>query len=384
MSSIQNGCVIINFSNNRSDILDQFATSLTNHKIAVNLINQETFIDEFLENETTSLLLILWQQQINFSEIQEALLVSRSKTQNIFHTICVFESSRLNTSEHLDLARQGSSAIFPLDDDKLNTDELIASVITAINTTKNWQQVLDNHRTESHRLIMNVMRQNSEMGLMSQFSQNCNSTQGAEKIATLVVSVLNEIGLESVCEIRMLNRIFTAAKEGRSPTQTELQILKAGRNQDRLVTSQRLAVVNYPNITLLIKNMPIYDEDRYGHCKDLVVQLGDVAQSRIKSLGAETAANERAEIIALVQQKSSDNIHHMNLIMKKLLIDAETSLSILGCTEAQEQVILDLIENARAQLDALHDSNALLEDHLAGVMINFPNRDASYSSYEIQ
>lgn len=97
-----------------------------------------------------------------------------------------------------------------------NTEELIASVITAINTTKNWQKMLDNHRFESRRLIMNVMRQNSEMGLMSQFLQNCNSAQDAEKIAALIVSVLNEIGLESVWQIRILKHIFTEAKEGRS------------------------------------------------------------------------------------------------------------------------------------------------------------------------
>lgn len=371
MSDTESNCLIIHHLCQPSAHLGEFLSELSTHNIQAEVSSLKEFKAHSACETSAPQLVILWQYEFSQESVSYLLQSYFSELAGLHRIICIIESHPVNTKDHLELAKLGVAVIYPVHKDNLDLAEIVSSVVASFNSIQNWCSAIEKDRQESRRLIMNIMRQNSEMGLVSQFLQECNSHQNAEKIGYEFVSTLNQLGLESVCEIRMRSRHFVSATEGRKPTLTEMQIIQAGRNQDRIVTSHRLAVINYPNITLLIKNMPIYDEDRYGHCKDLVVQLGDIAQTRVRSISVETAANERSAIIELVQQKASDNIRHMHIIMKRLLVDAETSLSFLGCTEEQEKVIFELIENARAQLDSLHDSNALLDDHLAGVMLNF-------------
>ncbi|HET8705112.1 MAG TPA: hypothetical protein VFM46_02320 [Pseudomonadales bacterium] len=371
MSNKDADCLILHQSESPSEELKQLQLALLRNSIDIDLkCIKGTDSDNTIRIDHPTLI-ILWQHEFSLEAVNYILDRYFSESTELHRLICLVESQPLSARDHLDLAKKGVAVIHPVNSESLNIDEITASLIASLRSFQCWREALERDRQESRRLMLNIMRQNSEIGLVSQFLHECNSHQSIEKIAFEFVSILNQLGLETVCEIRMRSRNVITATAGRKPTLTEMQILQAARHKDRLITCHRLAVVNYQNITILIKNMPIYDEDRYGHCKDIIVQLGDVAQTRVHSLSVETAANERAAIIELVQQKSSDNIRHMHIIMKRLLVDAETSLSFLGCTEEQERVIVDLIENARSQLDALHDSNALLEDHLAGVMLSF-------------
>lgn len=232
---------------------------------------------------------------------------------------------------------------------------------------------IETQYAETAQLLMSVMRQNSELGTLINFLQETNTCKTFEHLCQSLVDLLNDLGLESVAELRITNKLVSCGSGGRVLNKSEAEILENARHKDRLITHERLAIVNYPNLTLLVKNMPQNDEVRYGQAKDLIVQVSDLAQARVRALSFETTVLEQGErataIIDLVQQKSTDNLNHMHNIMGKLHSEAEMSLSHLGCTEEQEKFFLELIEKASKQLDDLNDANVMLEKHLMRLML---------------
>jgi len=234
---------------------------------------------------------------------------------------------------------------------------------------------------ETAELLISVMRQNSELGTLITFLQDSNTCKDFEHLCRLLVDLLSDLGLESVAELRVTNKLVACGAGGRALSKAEAEIMENARHKDRLITHERLAIVNYPNLTLLVKNMPVQDEARYGQAKDLVVQVSDLAQARVRALSFETTVLEQGErataIIDLVQQKSSDNLNHMHTIMGKLLQEAEASLNHLGCTDEQERFFLGLIESASRKLDDLNDANVMLERHLMRLMLGLHKSLAS-------
>lgn len=235
------------------------------------------------------------------------------------------------------------------------------------------ENAMETQSAETTQLLMSVMRQNSELGALINFLQESNTCKDFEHLSLLLVDLLNELGLECAVELHVTNKTIANGPAGRTLTKSEIEIIENARDKDRLITHERIAIVNYPNLTLLVKNMPVQDEVRYGQAKDLIVQVCDLAQARVRALSFETTVSEQGErataIIDLVKQKSDDNLGHMHTIMSSLFKEAESSLSHLGCTEDQEKFFLGLIENASKQLDSLNDANVMLEKHLMRLML---------------
>lgn len=116
-------------------------------------------------------------------------------------------------------------------------------------------------------------------------------------------------------------------------------------------------VINFPNVSILIKNMPIEDMERYGRIKDLFPVVPGALYHKILSLNTKhalqdqssklTESNEKIETSLLDLSGSlQENQERTTRVMRSMLEEPGMHLSYLGLEEHQEKYLLNRIEKA--------------------------------------
>lgn len=220
--------------------------------------------------------------------------------------------------------------------------------------------------SEATRAAITAMRTSSDIGTVVGFVNESFKMGTYPEIAKHILSVISSLGLQGCVEIRIDDDIVLASSSG-VPSPVEREIIEIGRGKRRIISKDKMTLINYPNLSLLVKNMPVEDMELAGRYSDLLCQLADAAQSRVRSIRFESIVVEQSfratGVVELIKQNSQDNLVHVHNIMNSLLEKVQASLSFLGLTEQQELIILTMIEGALKDLDDLHDNNVVLENH---------------------
>lgn len=237
-----------------------------------------------------------------------------------------------------------------------------------IKHAKNQQlsQLFEQRISDATRAALAAMRASSDIGTVVGFVQDSFKLSTYKDIAQQLLSVATSLGLEGSIQIRMEDSEVFISSSG-TPSLMEKQIIELALGKRRLISTARMTLINYPNLSLLVKNMPIDDVELTGRYRDLLCQLADAAQERVRSIRFESIVIEQSfratGLVELIKQKSHDNLAHMHHIMNHLFSTVQDSLSFLGLSEEQEAFFLNSIETAMKNLDDLHDNNVVLENH---------------------
>ena len=151
-----------------------------------------------------------------------------------------------------------------------------------------------------------------------------------------------------------------------SPLEEEL--LKQMRNQNRIFDFEHRTFINYPNVTLLIKNMPIDDPERNGRIKDLLPTVLGSLSNKVFSMKTSHAIHTQSEALAVSFDKIKTTLlslsHSLSTsqsdstkILHNMLMDMHAFLPKLALEEDQEDYILDHIEKSSANSLRLNDTS---------------------------
>ena len=133
-------------------------------------------------------------------------------------------------------------------------------------------------------------------------------------------------------------------------------------------------IVNYPNASLLIKNIPDQDLSRYGRIKDHLCVLLSATEARVRMMKTEakvklqqvlllTVTDVRAAL-AHIRDSQAEQIRSAADMRQDMVIDLQDQLLLLNLNASQEGGLFELIERYVAQIDdsyreALRWSDAL-------------------------
>jgi hypothetical protein len=163
------------------------------------------------------------------------------------------------------------------------------------------------------------------------------------------------------------------------------------RDQGRLFPFGRRLAINFPHVSVLVKNLPIEDEDRTGRLRDHLATIGEGCEAGMLALIhtadiearnrqlQETADAVRQAIDSLRDQYAIQQTHTESILLR-LQGHVAGQLIVAGLTESQEQQLLDMLGQAVNQALALFqngvDFDAELGRLLAG-MAAFDNAQAA-------
>jgi len=210
------------------------------------------------------------------------------------------------------------------------------------------QQVNDASKT-----AYTAMSGSSELGLAMRFVENSYRVKTCDELAKHLLEMFDQLNLNCVIYMSDYNSQYWYAKQ-KAISPLEKDIVNLLRGQGRLRHFGCRTQINYANLSVLAKDMPIEDMDRYGRMKDLLPTICSAANAKIDSINDEVVFQRQNDEISsafkniektllslseLVKSNQSEG----QVIIKNMFEDMSLNIPKMGLEEDQEEYFLDTV-----------------------------------------
>ncbi|MCW8909900.1 MAG: response regulator [Gammaproteobacteria bacterium] len=258
-----------------------------------------------------------------------------------------------------------------------NSDELIKKINVLLHH-KNEVEKLASNASEAMKVAMVAMTSAGELGNVLDFLSKSFTCHSSNELAKAMLDNLYGNNLHCAVQIRQGNNKINMSNNGiASPL--EVAVIDKLKDIKRIYDFGSRTVINYPHVSLLIKNMPVDDPDLYGRIKDNIAILVEGAEERIKAIAIEEEVKDKQEslqrIVLMTEQALSEidarNKEHKlasTQIMENLLREIEEAFLRLGLTEEQELEMISMANRNVEKALSLYEEGLGVDEHLFAVM----------------
>ncbi|MCW8854112.1 MAG: response regulator [Gammaproteobacteria bacterium] len=258
-----------------------------------------------------------------------------------------------------------------------NSDELIKKINVLLHH-KNEVEKLASNASEAMKVAMVAMTSAGELGNVLDFLSKSFTCHSSNELAKAMLDNLYGNNLHCAVQIRQGNNKINMSNNGiASPL--EVAVIDKLKDIKRIYDFGSRTVINYPHVSLLIKNMPVDDPDLYGRIKDNIAILVEGAEERIKAISIEEEVKDKQEslqrIVLMTEQALSEidarNKEHKlasTQIMENLLREIEEAFLRLGLTEEQELEMISMANRNVEKALSLYEEGLGVDEHLFAVM----------------
>lgn len=249
----------------------------------------------------------------------------------------------------------------------------IELTLASIQAKENLQETSN----EAMNMAMTAMTSASEIGQILQFIRDSYTCKSYSELATLTIELYQAYALDVILRINDDGELLYFSPTG-SATERESAVFELVHKQGRFVDFGRRTAMNYDSVSVLVKNMPIDDAERYGRIKDNMGIMGEAVEARSISLATEIKLHQRKhELETLMSQAESmvndiqdshqGNSNQNEQILTNLLLGVEDAFITLGLSDAQEEILMSLLNKAQQESTGLYNQGFNLEEKLSAL-----------------
>lgn len=245
-----------------------------------------------------------------------------------------------------------------------------AELIAKLKVSAKYKTERDTLKIEiknAQETAMDVMTGNSELGLVMRFVEMTYGIRRVDSLAKQLLDLTTNFGLNCSVLFDFNQQHFVYCSSGLvSPIEQDL--LESCRTSSRFIDFGCRTIINYPKVTLLIKNMPLDNPEKYGRFKDVLPTVLGATDAKLRLMetndllmkqGEKTHfafTNIRYSLHDLVKSLHGHQVDAGNSI-EKLSTFMQLELPKLGLEPDQEEFILDSITNTFTEVSS-HLSNS--------------------------
>jgi len=266
-------------------------------------------------------------------------------------------------------------------DDCISTQEPINAIVARLQST--LYNVIANKQLKTQLkaatdVAMTAMTNTSDLGSNIQFLLDSHQCENFDQLGQLLFQSLNYYGLK--CSLQMRGRFSLKNMEANGMERTmESQLLKELKDKGRFFDFGCRTIVNYGSVSLLVKNMPLEDEMKYGIIKDNIFALVQGVEARIDALDMKTSLLQERDIQANLLTQMQREIYHLDGCYKELTnkvagvvsnmaASIEDAIATLLLTEEQELVLKGHLEQGRNAVCDYFEQSAGMDDGLKEII----------------
>lgn len=216
-----------------------------------------------------------------------------------------------------------------------------------------------------------------EMGVVLQFLRDSFAAADAGQLARHLLDALRQYGLNGLLALRLASGRQYFSGRGEC-TPLEVSIIEHAAGMDRIFQFRDRMAINYPDVTLIVLDLPHDDQERAGRLRDHLAILAEGADARLKALESERqriaqaagivqAVNEFTQTLAEIEASQAKVRLRASEIDAAYLEDLVKTFVHLGLTEGQEAALAEMAERTHAALNVLHEDDYLLGKRLRAV-----------------
>jgi CheY-like chemotaxis protein len=142
---------------------------------------------------------------------------------------------------------------------------------------------LSNRLELANQTARTAMVDNSDLGANIQFLLSVHDCDNLDQLGQMFFRTIERYGLKCSLQMRSEHEIKNMEAHGMAKD-LESQLLTQLKDSDRYIDFGARTIVNYDRVSLLIKNMPNNDPEKYGAIKDNTFSLLQGMNARVKSL----------------------------------------------------------------------------------------------------
>jgi len=250
-----------------------------------------------------------------------------------------------------------------------------------INVLVGYQQeriALQKQYELAQKTAVTALTGTSELGFAIQFLENSISYGTTDELMKGLFSGVKQFGLD--CCAMVITGAGTSwhtYKSAISPIEKEL--LEMSDRQARFLDFGNRTIVNYPMISLLARNMPLDDMERYGRVKDLLPIFLSAVNVKLSSIETKMALNQQSsDMLAsfknirqyLFQMGTTivNNRGEGKAITDRLIHNLHSDLLSMGLEEDQEEYLLELVDSVLAKVADKLDAGAEIRSVLSYIL----------------
>ncbi|VAX01632.1 hypothetical protein MNBD_GAMMA22-2041 [hydrothermal vent metagenome] len=258
-----------------------------------------------------------------------------------------------------------------------NHDELVAKVKLALdNKTK-----IDGFKQTSNdamSMAMTAMSQASDIGKILRFYQDSFAIDSLEELAFLLSETITSFGVNIISYFEINGESFYFSSSG-VVKPLEQSAIENLRDKGRIYSFSKRTTFNYGAVSVLVVDMPIDDEIKYGELKDNIAIVVEGAQARVKALEVQFTREQKqkenikiikatkASLIALDEHQKESSRSHQELI-SSFISDVQDSFSRLGLTEAQENELMATMNIVKTESNKLFENDIAVREKIDAIM----------------
>ncbi|NWK79964.1 PleD family two-component system response regulator [Aquitalea sp. LB_tupeE] len=222
---------------------------------------------------------------------------------------------------------------------------------------------------------MTAMISMSEMGALLEVIKQLGSAGSMSELADALVGGLRLYGLQGCVQLRAATGVLNRSSDGET-SPLELSVLEHLVGMGRMVQFKNRMVINYPDVSLLLRDMPVEDEDRCGRLRDHLTMLVEAANVHVGSLAVLAAAQQRdgqvmAVAVRMIQTLGEvDRAQRDNQVAGRVALEDirqridEACVSML-LTNSQEVLLHRALDEGIESLLSSQSDTTQLQDRLS-------------------
>jgi hypothetical protein len=199
-----------------------------------------------------------------------------------------------------------------------------------------------------------AMVDNSDLGANIQFLLAVNDCDNLDQVGQQLFNTIERYGLR--CSLQMRSTLGIKDMEAHGMAKDlESQLLYQLKDSNRYIDFGVRTIVNYGRVSLLIKNMPVDDPEKYGSIKDNTFSLLQGLDARILALEDRCSLLEEKETLRKISQDVNAVMSTIKVsyqtVMRQILTEVENATELiehrlphLALNEADESFMFGVTE----------------------------------------
>lgn len=212
----------------------------------------------------------------------------------------------------------------------------------------------------------------SEMGYLLNFIETTFTCISTEALAKQIFISLKAYGLSGCVQFRVNQKVEDHGSNG-AVTPLEKELLDRSREKRGIANCNSRSLFNSPSVSMLVRDMPIEDEDKYGRYKDHLAILLKGAEARtihlqdmdkLRNSHEQQIKGALAEVqqdLELIDDKIKAFEKDIKIIMSDMFVDLESAVMTLSLVPEEEDMIMNIFERSRERLEDPLDLGAFID-----------------------
>ena len=257
--------------------------------------------------------------------------------------------------------------------------ELIKAKVDYICAQYETKKQLGEKANIAHQVAEDAIQSSAEIGRAIRFVEKSYALPSFDELACGVFKTMAELGLKtSVMFLSNQGPLFYSHnQQGISPLERDL--LELTQDKGRFYDFGCRTICNFRQVSLLVKNMPLDDRERYGRIKDTVPFILGATDEKIRSLDTHDSLLKQAESLTSttnairttldsISQSASQSQDKINETMRTTMQDLDFMLPRMGLDDDQEKSIVDRLDRTFMETVANLDIGMELKGSLSGIV----------------